>query len=167
MNHTQIRIFCVSARLWSRKVVFRSATAPVSDTFMLDTNICSFIMRERPAALLERMQDAVEKQNAIVVSVITYYEMLLGTIGPKASPRHAAIVDLLCWAFVCNPAMDRLAADEATRIRKELGTKGTPIGPNDAMIAGHAIAAGCVLVTNNVREFSRVAKLRIEDWTAG
>jgi tRNA(fMet)-specific endonuclease VapC len=46
-----------------------------------------------------------------------------------------------------------------------LAAKGTPIGGNDTMIAGHALAADCVLVTNNTREFSRVAKLRLEDWT--
>jgi tRNA(fMet)-specific endonuclease VapC len=47
-----------------------------------------------------------------------------------------------------------------------LGAKGTPIGGNDAMIAEHALAADCVLATNSTREFSRVAKLRLEDWTA-
>jgi tRNA(fMet)-specific endonuclease VapC len=51
-------------------------------------------------------------------------------------------------------------------IRKDLSAKGTPIGGNDTMIAGHALAAGCVLVTNNLREFSRIRHLRVEDWTA-
>ena len=60
--------------------------------YMLDTNICSYIMRERPLAVLERLQRAVEAQDEITVSVITYYEMLLGTIGRKASPRHAHLV---------------------------------------------------------------------------
>jgi tRNA(fMet)-specific endonuclease VapC len=52
------------------------------------------------------------------------------------------------------------------RIRKDLAARGTPIGGNDMMIAGHAIAALCVLVTNNVREFSRVKGLKVEDWVA-
>ena len=59
---------------------------------MLDTNICSFIMRERPAAVLARLQAAVDRQHRIVISVITYYEMLLGTIGRNASPRHGVLV---------------------------------------------------------------------------
>ena len=65
----------------------------MSTVYMLDTNICSFLMRERPVALLERLQATVEKQNRIVISVITYYEMLLGTIGRKSSPRLASLVE--------------------------------------------------------------------------
>lgn len=138
----------------------------MSAVYMLDTNICSFIMRERPLVILERMQAAVEGQGQIVVSVITYYEMLLGSIGRKASPRHATLVE----AFVARVSgilpWERTAAEEAARIRKELGAKGTPIGGNDAMIAGHAVAVGCVLVTNNTREFLRVENLRVEDWAS-
>ncbi len=62
----------------------------MSTVYMLDTNICSFIMRARPPAVLERLQGAVERQNRIVISVITYYEMLLGAIGRNASPRLPA-----------------------------------------------------------------------------
>ena len=65
----------------------------MSTVYMLDTNICSFIMRERPVSVLERLQAAVEGEGRTVISVITYYEMLLGAIGRKASPRHAALVD--------------------------------------------------------------------------
>lgn len=132
---------------------------------MLDTNICSFIMRERPPHLLERLQTAVEQQNSIVISVITYYEMLIGTTGRNASPRHAALVESFVSRLSDILPWERLAAEEAIRIRQDLTAKGTPIGGNDTMIAGHAIAADSVLVTNNTREFSRVEKLRYEDWT--
>jgi tRNA(fMet)-specific endonuclease VapC len=132
---------------------------------MLDTNICSFIMRERPPVLLERLQSAAAKQRRIVISVITYYEMLLGTIGRNASARHAALVEAFVARLSTILAWDRMAAEEALRIRKELAAKGTPIGGNDTVIAGHAIAADCVLITNNTREFSRVGNLRVEDWT--
>ncbi len=57
--------------------------------YMLDTNICSFIMRERPPAVLDRLQQAIAHQNSIAISVITYYEMLLGAFGKNVSPRHA------------------------------------------------------------------------------
>ena len=57
------------------------------------------------------------------------------------------------------------AVDETSRIRVKLASLGTPIGNNDAAIAGHAMVANAVLVTNNVREFERVPGLRIEDWT--
>ncbi|MCW2285455.1 tRNA(fMet)-specific endonuclease VapC [Rhodoblastus acidophilus] len=136
----------------------------MSAVFMLDTNICAYIMRERPLAVLERLQTVVESQHSVVISVVTYYEMLLGTVGRKASPRHADLVaafvarlsDILPW--------DRSAAEQAMRISRALAAKGTPIGGNDAMIAGHALAAGCVLVTNNVREFERVEGLIFENW---
>jgi tRNA(fMet)-specific endonuclease VapC len=138
----------------------------MSSVYMLDTNICSFIARERPAHLLERLQSVVEQQHSIVVSVITYYEMLLGTIGRNASPRHATLVEAFIARLSGTLPWDRTAAEEAIRIRKELAAKGTPIGGNDTMIAGHAIAADCVLVTNYTREFSRVRNLRVEDWVA-
>ena len=134
------------------------------NAYMLDTNICSFIMRERPVVVLDRLQAAVEGQDSIVISVITYYEMLLGTIGRNASPRHAALVE----AFVSRVSdilpWDRMAAEEAWGIGMYLGARGATIGGNDSMIAGHALAAQCILVTNNTREFSRVTGLRVEDW---
>jgi tRNA(fMet)-specific endonuclease VapC len=132
---------------------------------MLDTNICSFIMRERPPELLDRLQAAAARQNSIVISVITYYEILLGTIGRRASPRHAALAEAFVARLSAILPWDREAAERATRIRKELEAKGTPIGANDTMIAGHALAADGILVTNNLREFNRVSGLRFEDWT--
>ena len=132
--------------------------------YMLDTNICSFIMRERPPSVLDRLQQAVELQNSVAISVITYYEMLLGAIGRKASPRHASLIEAFVARLSAILPWDRVAAEEAMRIRRDLSAKGTPIGGNDAMIAGHALAADCVLVTNNIREFSRVAGLHVEDW---
>lgn len=59
---------------------------------------------------------------------------------------------------------NRAAVDATTDIKSVLATAGRPIGPNDATIAGHAIAAGAVLVTNNTREFERVPGLELEDW---
>jgi tRNA(fMet)-specific endonuclease VapC len=134
--------------------------------YMLDTNICSFIMRERPLHLLERLQKASERGDGVVISVITYYEMLLGTIGKKASPRHAGLVEAFVARLSAILPWERAAAKEAARLRQDLAARGTPIGGNDAMIAGHALAADCVLVTNNLREFSRVRDLRVEDWSA-
>lgn len=136
----------------------------MSITYMLDTNICSFIMRERPVAVLERLQAAVDGQSSIVISVITYYEMLLGIIGNNASPRHAALVEAFVARLSIILPWEREAAEATMRIRQDLGAKGTPIGGNDSMIAGHALATECVLVTNNMREFSRVVGLRVEDW---
>jgi tRNA(fMet)-specific endonuclease VapC len=138
----------------------------MTSSYMLDTNICSFIMRERPAAALNRLQAATNNQSTIVISVVTYYEILLGTIGRKASPHHAVLAEAFVSRLSAILPWDREAADQATRVHKDLAAKGTPIGGADTMIAGHALATDCVLVTNNVRQFARVRGLRIEDWAA-
>lgn len=131
---------------------------------MLDTNICSFIIRERPPSVIGRLQAVAEAGDSTVISVVTWYEMLLGTIGRRASPRHAGLVEAFVGRVSAVLPWDRSAAEEATRIRQALDSRGTPIGGNDTMIAGHARAAGCVLVTNNLREFGRVDGLVVEDW---
>ncbi|HHD2021444.1 TPA: PIN domain-containing protein, partial [Klebsiella pneumoniae] len=83
---------------------------------------------------------------------------------PKASPRHIELVDAFCARLDAILPWDRAAVDATTEIKVALRQAGTPIGPNDTAIAGHAIAAGAVLVTNNVREFARVPGLVLEDW---
>ncbi|ENJ7666063.1 TPA: PIN domain-containing protein [Pseudomonas aeruginosa] len=134
-------------------------------TYMLDTNICSFIMRERPDAVLAMLEKAVSSQHRIVVSAITYSEMRFGAANPKASPKVATMVDAFVQRLDAVLPWDTAAVDQTTQIRTTLARLGTPIGNNDAAIAGHALAAGCVLVTNNTREFARVPGLVLEDWT--
>lgn len=131
---------------------------------MLDTNICSFIMRERPESVLKRLESAVTGQHRIVVSAITYSAMRFGAVSPKASPRVAGMVDAFVQRLDAILPWDAAAVDETARLRAFLAACGTPIGNNDAAIAGHALATSCVLVTNNTREFSRVPHLLIEDW---
>ncbi|HCT7767031.1 TPA: PIN domain-containing protein [Klebsiella pneumoniae] len=136
----------------------------MNKTYMLDTNICSFIMREQPEAVIKRLEQAVLRNHRIVVSAITYAEMRFGTIGRKVSPRHGQLVDAFCARLDAVLPWDRAAVDATTAIKATLAAAGTPIGPNDTAIAGHAIAAGAILVTNNTREFERVPDLVQEDW---
>ncbi|KVD24807.1 type II toxin-antitoxin system VapC family toxin [Burkholderia ubonensis] len=132
--------------------------------YMLDTNICSYIMRERPPVVLSRLQSCVGAQHRIVVSAVTYAEMRFGAIGRKASPKHADLVTAFVARLDGVLPWDAAAVDTTTAVRAELAARGTPIGANDASIAGHAIAAGAVLVTHNTREFGRVDGLSFEDW---
>lgn len=136
----------------------------MNKTYMLDTNICSFIMREQPEAVIKRLEQAVLRNHRIVISAITYAEMRFGAIGKKASPRHAQLVDAFCARLDAVLAWDRAQVDATTEVKAALSAAGTPIGPNDTAIAGHAIAADAILVTNNTREFARVPDLKLEDW---
>ena len=136
----------------------------MKSTYMLDTNICSFIMRERPTSVLERLQRVAQSRHRIVISAITYAELRFGAIGKKASPKHSVMIDEFVSRIDEVLPWDRPAVDETTRIKKHLGSRGTPIGPNDLAIAGHAVSAQCVLVTNNLKEFARVPNLLVEDW---
>lgn len=132
---------------------------------MLDTNICSFIMRERPQALLKTLQAHVANRDRITISAITYGELRFGAIGKKASPKHTVIVDEFLERIDAVLAWDQAAVEASAAIKKALSDRGTPIGHNDTLIAGAALAARCVLITNNTKEFKRVADLRMEDWS--
>lgn len=135
----------------------------VKKTYMLDTCICSFIMREQPIKLIKKLQE-ISSQNRIVVSAITYAEMRYGTIGKKASPKHKVLVDEFVQRIDAVLPWDFSAVDAATKVKAELMSLGKPIGNNDTAIAGHAIAENCILVSNNTREFSRVKDITLEDW---
>lgn len=133
-------------------------------TYMLDTCICSFIMREHPVTVLRRLAEAVAQNNRIVISAITYAEMRYGQIGKKASPKHKTLVDEFVKRLDEVLPWDQAAVDATVEVKSQLTKAGLVIGENDTAIAGHAIASGCVMVTNNVREFSRVPGLSYEDW---
>jgi len=134
-------------------------------TFMLDTCICAFLMRERPLSLLQRVAREVAQGNVMVISAITYAEMRYGQIGKKASPKHKTMVDELVRRLDDILPWGQQAVDATLAVRLALTALGTPIGANDSAIAGHAIAAGCTLITNNAREFSRVPDLVWQDWS--
>lgn len=134
----------------------------MKNTYMLDTCICSFIMREQPEAVLKRLEQAVLRGHRIVVSAITWAE--LSQAAKESGPGTQNLADAFAARLDAILPWDRAAVDATTEIKVALRMAGTSIGPNDTAIAGHAIAAGAVLVTNNVREFERVPGLVLEDW---
>ena len=123
-------------------------------------------MREQPEEVIRRLEQAVLRNHRIVVSAITYAEMRFGAIGKKASPRHIQLVDAFCARLDAVLSWDRAAVDATIETKAALAAAGTPIGPNDTAIAGHAIAARAILVTNNTREFERVPGLQLEEWVS-
>ena len=129
--------------------------------YMLDTNICIYAIKHKPQTVFLRLQE-IDPQD-VCISSVTYAELVYGVEKSNAVQNNRiALTMLLANIDILN--FDVRAADEYGKIRADLERKGTPIGPLDMMIAGHAKSAGCILVTNNTREFSRVAGLKLENW---
>ena len=130
--------------------------------YMLDTNICSYIIRNKPQSIKMKLQE-VEKNHTIALSSIVVSELLYGATK-KDSPKLMRIVSAFIDNFIIYD-YSKTSAQSYANIRTNLEKKGEIIGANDLLIASHALSLGAVLVTNNTREFKRVEKLILEDWT--
>ncbi len=127
---------------------------------MLDTDICIYAMRERPPALRDRLNRAADR---LCISVVTFMELSFGAENSSNPERNrAALAEFAAATTVLD--YDRRAAVHTGEIRALLKRAGKPIGPYDAMIAGHARSQGLSLVTHNQSEFARVPGLELEDW---
>ncbi len=129
--------------------------------YMLDTNICIYVIKHKPERVFTKLQD-IDPED-VCISSVTYAELVHGVEKSAAVEKNRLALSLLL-ANIEIKHFDVKAADEYGKIRADLERKGTPIGPLDMMIAGHAKSLGCTLVTNNEREFSRVIGLKIENW---
>ena len=130
--------------------------------YMLDTNICIYAIKHKPEQVFMRLQehDPID----ICISSVTYAELVHGVEKSKAIEKNrVALALLLANIEIMN--FDSLAAESYGKIRADLEKAGTPIGPLDIMIAGHAMALGYTVVTNNTKEFDRVKGLKLENWT--
>jgi tRNA(fMet)-specific endonuclease VapC len=131
--------------------------------YMLDTNICSFLIRgQAPGA--EKRLIQLGARHKVVISAVVYFELRSGALSKKAPKRMPAEVAAFVRRLTDIIPWDRDAAGYAALIYAGLAQEGRIISLNDAMIAGHAWSAGCTLVTNNTRHFKRVKGLEIEDW---
>ena len=128
---------------------------------LLDTNICIYIRRRRPPAVLERFRQLTPGE--AVLSVITYGELVYG--AEKSQSREQARKQLAELAGLL-PVMElpMRAGEFYGSMRAALAAEGDMIGNNDLWIAAHAKAAGLILVTNNEREFRRIQGLEIQNW---
>jgi tRNA(fMet)-specific endonuclease VapC len=98
-----------------------------------------------------------------VISTISQYELLVGVAKCAHPAKEQAKVDLLVQTVKVLP-FDIAAAEQAAHVRAYLDAQGTPIGPYDMLLAGHALSLSLILVTNNVQEFQRVPGLIVENW---
>jgi tRNA(fMet)-specific endonuclease VapC len=137
----------------------------MSKTFyMLDTNTCSFLIRNKPIYLFEKLQQVVATGHPVVISAITYAELRFGAINKKASPKMPGIVTEFVERLDAVLPWDKKAVEMSSHIKQQLESQGVPIGHNDILIAGHCLSIGAVLVTDNVQEFKRVDSLSVENW---
>ena len=127
--------------------------------YLLDTNICIYIIKKRPAEVLKRFSKL--EPGSVGISTITQFELLYGAHKSEAEVKNLDLLERFFLPLELSP-FESSAAEESARIRVEL--KHYPIGPMDLLIAVQARALGVTLVTNNTREFSRVEGLRIENW---
>lgn len=128
--------------------------------YMLDTNIVIYAMKNRP----ERIRDAFKKHDGqMCISSITLGELIYGAEKSAAPEQNLADIESMIARLEVRP-FDAAAAIHFGQVRASLAKIGKPIGPYDAMIAGHARALALVLVTNNENEFQRVPGLMRENW---
>lgn len=129
--------------------------------YLLDTNICIYITKRKPASVLARLERM--KPGDLSMSIITYLELVYGAWKSQQVEGNLAKIGQLCRIIPVEP-LDFGAAEHYGRLRAELEREGRPIGAYDLLIAAHALSLGLTIVTSNVREFGRIKGLRVENW---
>jgi tRNA(fMet)-specific endonuclease VapC len=129
--------------------------------YLLDTDICIYLIKKRPPEVLERFRQ--HSPQDVATSIITLFELEYG-VEKSQNPQRSkdALAKFFLPLNLIN--LDRSSAIEAAIIRAQLEKKGMPIGPYDLLIAGLARSRDMTLVTNNIKEFERVGSLHLENW---
>lgn len=131
--------------------------------YLLDSNICIYYLNQRYESIQQRFE-SIASQDIYLCSIVKA-ELWFGA---QKSDRREKVLHSLEILFAQFPSIsfDDSAAWHASQIWADLKGKGTPIGPYDMQIAAIALAHDLSVVTNNVREFARVDRLRVENWLA-
>ena len=129
-------------------------------SYLLDTNICIYIINNRPEKVLQRFRK--EHIGNIGISSITASELTYGVIK-SGSKRNRLALEMFLAPLEIYPFGESVIWHYG-EVRADLEKRGKPIGALDTMIAAHALALNSILVTNNTREFSRVEGLHYENW---
>ena len=132
----------------------------MSPQVMLDANIVSALMRDPLGSLRKRIE--ARGEGAICISIVVSAELHFGA-SKNPSARGLANFERILHGLAVVPLASPVD-EHYGRLRAHLQRGGRPIGPNDIWIAAHALTLGLILVTANVREFSRVPGLIVENW---
>jgi tRNA(fMet)-specific endonuclease VapC len=134
--------------------------------YLLDSNACITIINKMASLQFEaHLDDALEGAGELFVPSIGVHELWFGVAKSLRAPANGYNLEQFLKPPFRVLDFDRDDARVSGEIRAELARRGTPIGPFDTLIAGQALARGMTLVTANVREFSRVEGLKLEDWS--
>ena len=129
--------------------------------YLLDTNICIYIINKRPASVLDVIRS--KHPEDISISSITAAELNYGAErSQNPHQNRIAILEFLMPFSLLD--FDQRSASYYGRIRKTLESKGTPIGPMDLLLASQAKAYNLIFITNNIKEFTRINDLCLENW---
>lgn len=129
-------------------------------TYMLDTNICIYVMKTYPPELREKFNALAE---ALCISSITLGELYYGAEKSARRAENLLAIEHFAARLDVLPFGGKAAAHYG-QMRAELERAGTPCGPHDTQIGAHARSEGLIVVTNNLREFARMPGLRAENW---
>ncbi len=129
--------------------------------YLLDTNICIYLIRRRPARVRERFERCAVGD--IGLSTVTLAELQYGVAKSAFPARNQEALEAFTLPLAIVP-FDAAAAVSYGPVRADLERQGTPIGAMDLLIAAHALSLRVILVTNNTREFARVEGLQVENW---
>lgn len=129
--------------------------------YLLDSNVCVDYLGGRYPGVVRRVTQ--ETPDDLAVSAVTVAELRYGADKSQRPRANHARLNALFRELRCVD-FDARAAGAYGRLRSRLERRGKPIGPNDMLIAAHALSRGLVLVTDNVREFRRVPRLKVENW---
>jgi tRNA(fMet)-specific endonuclease VapC len=132
-------------------------------SYLLDTNICIYALKAQPPEVLARLRTVGPAR--VALSVITVLELRQGAEGSQQPEVAHRRLDSFLASMRLVP-FETEDAVEGARLRDDLRRRGCPIGDFDSLIAAQAVARNLILVTNNLREFARIAGLQTENWVA-
>lgn len=128
--------------------------------FLLDTDTCIRFMKGNPDVVRHFRKHGPSK---LFLSSISHHELLYGALHSAAIERHLNAVEHFTTPITILP-FTAISATHSAVVRQQLAASGQSIGPLDTLIAGHALEHELILVTGNIREFSRVEGLKVETW---
>ncbi len=130
--------------------------------YLLDTDICIYLIKSKPTSVIQRLQEVANEE--VAISTVTLFELQYGVENSQHREQASKALSHFIGSIHHVLPVDEVAAAYAAKIRADLKRKGKPIGPYDELIVAVALANDLILVSNNTREFERVNGLSLENW---